>query len=116
MATRNYVGLDIGSKFIKAIQLTESNNKFSIPDFGCVEIPPQLSAGDATAELFAKRKFKTKRVVSSVSGRFVFVRYINMPMMTDEELANAAKYELGKYIPVEVDEVLHDSQKLEDLP
>jgi type IV pilus assembly protein PilM len=38
-----------------------------------------------------------------------------MPVMSDEELVNAAKYELGKYIPVEVDEVLHDSQKLEEL-
>jgi type IV pilus assembly protein PilM len=67
-------------------------------------------------ELFSRKKFKTKRVVTSVSGRFVFVRYISMPVMTDEELVNAAKYELGKYIPVEVDEVLHDSQKLEELP
>lgn len=117
MATRTYIGLDIGSKFIKALQLTDTGNgKVAVTDFGCVEIPPQLSAGDATAELFAKRRFKTKRVVSSVSGRFVFVRYINMPMMSDEELVNAAKYEFGKYIPVEVDEVLHDSQKLEDLP
>jgi type IV pilus assembly protein PilM len=68
------------------------------------------------SELFNRKNFKTKRVVSAVSGRFVFVRYISMPVMTDEELVNAAKYELGKYIPVEVDEVLHDSQKLEELP
>src|SRR6185503_19089688 len=70
---------------------------------------------DAVAEVFSSKKFKTKRVATAVSGRFVFVRYINMPVMTDEELVNAAKYELGKYIPVEVDEVLHDSQKLEEL-
>src|SRR6185503_7688613 len=71
---------------------------------------------DAVAEVFSSKKFKSKRIASAVSGRFVFVRYINMPIMTDEELVNAAKYELGKYIPVEVDEVLHDSKKLEELP
>jgi type IV pilus assembly protein PilM len=70
---------------------------------------------DVVDDLFRKKAFKTKRVVTAVSGRFVFVRYISMPVMTDEELINAAKYELGKYIPVEVDEVLHDSQKLEEL-
>ncbi len=116
MATRHIVGLDIGSKFVKAVQLSETSGQYKITEFGIAEIPPQVSVADVVNELFGRKSFKTKRVVSSVSGRFVFVRYISMPVMTDEELANAAKYELGKYIPVEVDEVLHDSQKLEELP
>jgi len=116
MASRNLIGLDLGSKFIKAVQLSENNGQYSITGFGSMEVPPQYSIPDAVMELFSRKKFKTKRVVTSVSGRFVFIRYINMPVMSDEELMNAAKYELGKYIPVEVDEVLHDSQKLEELP
>jgi type IV pilus assembly protein PilM len=115
MAARNIVGLDIGSRFVKAVQLTESSGNYKITEFGIAEVSPQVSVADVVGELFSKKAFKTKRVVTSVSGRFVFVRYISMPVMTDEELVNAAKYELGKYIPVEVDEVLHDSQKLEEL-
>jgi type IV pilus assembly protein PilM len=116
MAVRHLVGLDIGSKFIKAVQLTQTSGQYKITEFGIAEVSSQVSPGDAVSELFNRKNFKTKRVVSAVSGRFVFVRYISMPVMTDEELVNAAKYELGKYIPVEVDEVLHDSQKLEELP
>src|ERR1043165_6257131 len=115
MAARNIVGLDIGSRFVKAVQLTESSGTYKITEFGIAEVSPQVSVADVVGELFSKKAFKTKRVGTSVSGRFVFVRYISMPVMTDEELVNAAKYELGKYIPVEVDEVLHDSQKLEEL-
>jgi type IV pilus assembly protein PilM len=115
MAARNIVGLDIGSKFVKAVQLTETSGHYKITEFGIAEVSPQVSVADVVDELFRKKAFKTKRVVTAVSGRFVFVRYISMPVMTDEELINAAKYELGKYIPVEVDEVLHDSQKLEEL-
>ena len=115
MAARNIVGLDIGSKFVKAVQLTETSGQYKITEYGIAEISPQVSVADVVSELFQKKGFKTKRVVTAVSGRFVFVRYISMPVMTDEELINAAKYELGKYIPVEVDEVLHDSQKLEEL-
>ena len=115
MAERTIVGLDIGSKFIKAIQLTHQAGQFTISEFGIQEINPDVSISDTITELFSRKSFKSKRVVTSVSGRFVFVRYISMPVMSDEELANAAKYELGKYIPVEVDEVLHDSQKLEEL-
>ncbi len=115
MATRHLVGLDVGSKFIKAVQLSESSGRYRITEFGIAEVSPQVSVPDAVMELFSRKSFHTKRVVSAVSGRFVFVRYINMPVMTDDELVNAAKYELGKYIPVEVDEVLHDSQKLEEM-
>ena len=115
MAQQHLVGLDIGSKFIKAVQLTQTSGQFKVTEFGIAEVSPQVSIPDTISELFSKKNFKTKRVVSAVSGRFVFVRYISMPVMSDEELVNAAKYELGKYIPVEVDEVLHDSQKLEEL-
>jgi type IV pilus assembly protein PilM len=115
MAERSIVGLDIGSKFIKALQLTHKNGQYKITEFGIQEINPDVSIPDTINELFSRKSFKSKRVVTSVSGRFVFVRYISMPVMSDEELSNAAKYELGKYIPVEVDEVLHDSQKLEEL-
>jgi type IV pilus assembly protein PilM len=115
MAQRHLVGLDIGSKFIKAVQLTQTAGQYKVTEFGIAEVSPQVSIPDTVNELFSKKNFKTKRIVSAVSGRFVFVRYISMPVMSDEELVNAAKYELGKYIPVEVDEVLHDSQKLEEL-
>ena len=115
MAVRHLVGLDIGSKFIKALQLTQSSGQYKITEFGIAEVNPQVSVADTVADLFNRKGFKIKRTISSVSGRFVFVRYISMPVMSDEELVNAAKYELGKYIPVEVDEVLHDSQKLEEL-
>lgn len=116
MATRQLVGLDIGSKFVKAVQITDTNGKYRVTEFGIAEIPAQTAPADAVKALWARKHFKTRRVATSVSGRFVFVRYINMPVMTPEELGNAAKYELGKYIPVEVDEVLHDSQKLEEMP
>src|SRR5687767_10162832 len=115
MASRHLVGIDVGSKFIKAIQVTETSGQYKVTEFGISEVNPQVSIPDTINELFSKKDFRTKRVVSAVSGRFVFVRYISMPVMSDEELVNAAKYELGKYIPVEVDEVLHDSQKLEEL-
>jgi len=112
MALRHLVGLDIGTRYVKAVQLTENNNTFKITNFGIAEIVPPRTAADALMEIFDARKFKTKRVVASVSGRSVYVRYVVMPQMNDEEIVNAAKYEMGKYIPVEVDEVVHDVQKL----
>ena len=112
---RNLVGLDIGSRFIKAVQLTEEKDTYSITQYARVEIQPQEPIPDALRGIFESNNFQTKRVVTSVSGRFVIVRYITMPVMSEDELRNAAKYELGKYIPFEVDEVIHDCQKLEEV-
>jgi type IV pilus assembly protein PilM len=112
MAVRHLVGLDIGSRYVKAIQLTDNSGRYTVTNFGVAEIIAPRTAADAVLEIFDSRKFKTKRVVASVSGRSVYVRYVVMPQMNDEEIVNAAKYEMGKYIPVEVDEVVHDVQKL----
>ena len=86
MAARNIVGLDIGSKFVKAIQLSETNGQVKVTEFGIAEVTPQTPVPDAVTGLFSRKRFRTKRVVSAVSGRFVFVRYIGMPVMTDQEL------------------------------
>src|SRR5688572_5533956 len=115
MALRHLVGLDVGSRYVKAVQITDNNGKLSVTNFGFAEIIAPRTAADAVLEIFDSRRFKTKRVVASVSGRSVYVRYVVMPQMNDDEIVNAAKYEMGKYIPVEVDEAIHDVQKLGNL-
>src|SRR5688572_8113257 len=104
MPVRHLVGLDIGSRYVKAVQLTDNNGQYTITNFGAAEIIAPRTAADAVLEIFDSRRFKTKRVVASVSGRSVYVRYVVMPQMNDDEIVNAAKYEMGKYIPVEVED------------
>jgi len=85
----------------KAIQLSETSGQYKITEFGVAEVSPQVSVADTINELFSKKNFKDKRVVSAVSGRFVFVRYISMPVMSERGARQRRKYELGKYIPVD---------------
>lgn len=115
MAGKTLIGLDMGSRFIKALQLTAEGDIFKITEFGVAEVPSPEAEPDVLKGLLQrKRGFKGKRSALGVSGRSVFVRYVPMGVMSDQELVNAARYELGKYIPIEVDEVIHDCQKLEE--
>ena len=59
-----------------------------------------------------KGRFRTKNVVTSVSGQSVVVRYITMPQMSDGELAQAIRFESDKYLPFDVDDVQLDCQRL----
>ncbi len=115
MARRYLIGLDIGSKFVKALELCESGGaNYELTGFRQVEIPGPERVKDAVRELFSGGGFHTKRVVTAVSGRSVIVRYVMMGQMAEEELRNVIKFEAGKYIPFEVEEVVLDCQRLEE--
>lgn len=111
---RKVVGLDIGSRFVKAIELSEGREGYHVTAFGAAEVENPSALAETTQGVFKKGNFGTRRVVIGVSGRSVIVRYISMLKMPDEDLRNAIRYEADKYIPFEVEEVVIDYQRLED--
>lgn len=114
MAKRYLIGLDLGSRFVKAVELCENGGKFELTAFRQVETSGPEKAREAAREVLAGGGFHTKRVATAVSGRSVIVRYVMMNRMPDEELHNVIKFEAGKYIPFEVEDVVLDCQRLEE--
>ena len=115
MPPKTRVGLDVGSRYVRALQLREEGGNVAVTEFGIAELENPDDPTATIQDLFSRKNFKgNKRVQLGVSGRSVFVRYVPMGIMSDAELVNAARYELGKYIPIEVDEVIHDCKKLEE--
>ena len=116
------VALDIGSTFIKLVQLKGSNKNYQLVKFGMVPLPPEvivegavMDAGrvvEAIKELLAAQKVTTKEVVISVSGSSVIIKRVSVADMTDEELAESIKWEAEQYIPFSIDDVNVDFQKL----
>jgi type IV pilus assembly protein PilM len=108
------LGLDIGSSEVKGIELSETGGKFFIAGFSSAKVHSPDETRFAIREVLRKGRYKTKRVVTSVSGRSVIVRYVTMPKMSKEELQSAIRFEADKYIPFEVEEVVLDCQILEE--
>lgn len=113
---KSIVGLDVGTSCIKAIEITQDKFDYIITAFAQIDISGEQARRDALSELFKSGGFRTKRVATSVSGKSVIFRFINMVQMSDDNLTNAIKFEADKYIPFDVDEVQLDTQKLMDLP
>ncbi len=113
---KSIVGLDVGTSCIKAIEITQDKFDYIITAFAQIDIASEQARRDALSELFKSGGFRTKRVATSVSGKSVIFRFINMVQMSDENLTNAIKFEADKYIPFDIDEVQLDTQKLMDLP
>ena len=116
------IALDIGSTFIKLVQLKGSGKSYSLSKFGMVPLPAEVivegavmdanRVSEAIKELLASQKIKTKEVTLSVSGSSVIIKRVSIADMTDEELAESIKWEAEQYIPFSIDDVNVDFQKL----
>lgn len=106
---RSLIGLDVGTKAVKAVELTW-NGGLVLTGFGYAELPSPDAVRDTVARIFEENEFHTRRVVTAVSGKSVIVRYLTMFKMSPDDLRNAIRYEADKYIPFDVDEVLLDCQ------
>lgn len=110
--SKSVVGLDLGSSVVKAVEITLEGPEPMITGFGRAEIPPGGSTSEAVARVFEENKFKSKRVCTGVSGQSTVVRYVPMMRMSDAELEQAIQFEVDKYLPFELDEVVMDCQAL----
>jgi type IV pilus assembly protein PilM len=116
------VGLDIGTSSIKIIEL-EAGNPIRIQRFGRIPLPDGSLVGgvikngtvvtDTIREAFDALQIKTKRVQVAIAGQAVVVRNMKLPLMEDNEIANAIRWEAERYIPFPVDEVTMDFNVIE---
>ncbi len=116
------MALDIGSTFIKLVQLKGTKGNYQLVKFGMVPLPAEvivegavMDAGrvvDAIKELLAAQQVKTKEVVLSVSGSSVIIKRISVADMSEDELAESIKWEAEQYIPFSIDDVNVDFQKI----
>jgi len=117
------VGLDIGSSAVKAVELKPVGKGFKVVAFAIEPIPPDsivdgaiidgTAVADSIKRLFENKNFKSKDVAASLSGNAVIVKKINLPVMTEAELAESIYWEAEQYIPFDIQDVNLDYQILD---
>src|SRR3989338_5556771 len=108
-------GLDIGRSFIKAVQVEAKNNKKVLmaavskqtPSGGIQsESPVDLGkVSDAIKACVDEAKISTDKCVVSLIESQVVARLIQLPTLTDKELAAAINWEAEQYIPLPIKDV-----------
>lgn len=116
--SRRFVGLDIGSHAIKAVEVAPAGSKYRILHAASGDTPPGAvkegavvepqGLGMAIRQVIAKAGIKPGRVVSAIGGQAVVVRELKLPPMSEDELKQAARFEAERYIPYGVREVNMD--------
>ncbi|RPI50394.1 MAG: type IV pilus assembly protein PilM, partial [Deltaproteobacteria bacterium] len=115
MAAQNFFGLDIGTSSIKVVWLGKESqgikllaaNSAPSPARGMLTESPtdQEALAQAIKKVQQDAKISTNKVVSALPESQIFTRVIDMPVLTDKELASAIRWEADQYLPVPVNEV-----------
>lgn len=111
------LGIDIGSKSIKVIELVKSGNSWILKSSGAVGyvgVSPDKATVDsdytAISEVLKKIVTQigitTKDVNLALPEAVAFTRVIKFPLLSDEEVASAVKWEAEQYIPIPVSEAV----------
>ena len=109
-ATGPIVGLDIGSAFMKAVEMTLRGGRPEITAAGLMPTPPDAlvngevldppAMGAMIRHLLEISGIRSRRVVSSIAGaNNVTVRIIPVPRMAAKDLADTMKYEIDRFVP-----------------
>jgi type IV pilus assembly protein PilM len=116
------VGLDIGSRSLKAAEVEESKRGRNLKRFGITEIPPgsiedgTINDPEAVAEsirqLFKAYNIKERNVAISIGGYSVIVKKINVQTMDEQQLQDTIHFEAEQYIPFDISDVNLDFQIL----
>jgi len=123
LGRKSSIGLDIGSGYLKVVQLKDTKGGYELELFDMLPLPPELIVDgsiidslrliDSLKELVKKAKIKTKDAVISIAGHSsVIIKRVSLPKMSEEELSESIKFEAEQYIPFDIEDVNLDFQIL----
>jgi len=116
------IGLDIGSRTLKACEIVDTKKGRRLKKFGMIDIPPGLiedgtindheAVADYIRQLFKANKLKEQNVAVSIGGFSVIVKKINVQTMDESKLQETIQFEAEQYIPFDISDVNLDFQIL----
>ncbi|HRZ14935.1 MAG TPA: type IV pilus assembly protein PilM [Candidatus Omnitrophota bacterium] len=111
-ADQHLIGLDIGSSYLKLLQLHQVKDGYQIKHYIARAIPPNIRdnaaekrkfIGEFIKEFLSEARVKRCHGRLSLSGKGVFVFFLNVPNLNKKDLRGAVGIELKKRLPFQLD-------------
>ena len=121
---KQVVGCDVGSSAIKIVELKPlKNDEFQLVHAAVAELSPEAIVDGAIMDsslvvealtgLISQNGIKNTKFGGSLSGHSVIIKKIQLPSMTEAELAESIQWEAEQYIPFDINDVNLDYVVLE---
>ncbi|MEE8131880.1 MAG: type IV pilus assembly protein PilM [Candidatus Paceibacterota bacterium] len=122
---KSYLGIDIGTTSIKAVEIIKTSTKPKLNTYGFLESyghlerlnnalqTSSLKIMDQEAAKFLKillgqLNCKTRDVIASIPAFSAFITLLELPEMPTQEITKTMKYQVRQYIPLPASEVTID--------
>ncbi len=104
------IGLDIGTYSIKVVELNKKGDLFSLAGFKVAQRLQGETLPAALKKVLEGANFSSADLNVSLPGNIVSTRVVEMPEMGAEELKNAVKFEVERFIPFGIEGAVIDYQ------
>ena len=111
----DFFGLDIGSHYLKAVELKKAGDEYDLRAAGTTASTGKGIFSDAESDLTVlsqkikklvdELKIGTKNVVVALPEDQVFTRLISLPKLSSQELESALNWEAEQYVPLPLGEI-----------
>lgn len=123
---KSKLGVDIGTAAIKIVELEKTGGRFVLKNYGLFELKgtdiksyesgtgqsilklPDQEIVWGLKELIKKGGIKSTDAIASIPSFSTFTTIIEMPYLSEQELAKVLPFEARKYIPIPLNEVILD--------
>ena len=122
---RRLIGLDIGTNAVRVVEL-EPGETPTVTSFGQVALPldamregevvDRAAVTAAIQRLWKELSLRKGEVRVGVASPRVLVRTVDLPVMSEADLAGALRFQAQELIPIPLEEAVLDFQVLEQLP
>jgi type IV pilus assembly protein PilM len=116
------VGLDIGSAFVKVVELRPDGNDYELSGFGMAQVPHGAVEGSeikqpagvhaAIRQAIDQGRIQGTEAVIGMSGGSVIAKRVTLPKMSEAELGESIRWEAEQHIPFDIEDVELDFQVL----
>lgn len=118
--------MDIGTSSIKLVELEKRGGRFHLTNYAIFELRnnepsanqpsnwqsilkmPDEEIADGIKELAKKAQIASSDTVSAIPSFSTFATVIEMPYISNEDLARSIQFEAKKYVPIPLEEVVLD--------
>lgn len=111
----NLVGLDIGTRQIKAAEIRKTKNGYTLKSLGIIENRAGVAIGNqppdpadlisSTQDLITRYNIKAKNTAIAIGGNRVIIQLIRVSVDSPEKIGEVVVKEAEKRIPFDIDDV-----------
>lgn len=113
-----FFALDIGTTSVRVVQLAQSGKDWSLQHYGVAPVDIKVASSDAPEDqrklgevimtVIGQSGIKARDVVLGIPSNKMFATVVDMPEMSQAELAATIRYQAEQFIPMSLDEAKVD--------